>query len=103
MNYRLFFIIMKTNYTNHPKLFVFDFVDESETKKIRWKLESLSNESKNEFLTKVRNSYKKFMDIPIPETFVCQISNSSFFFLYTLFFRKRFENIGWQYLSICVF
>jgi hypothetical protein len=55
---------------NHSKLFVFDFVDESETKQFQWKLESLSDESKNEFLTKVRNSYKKFMDIPMPETFV---------------------------------
>ena len=66
-----FVFLLKTNYVNNPKLFVFDFVDESETKEVRWKLESLSNESKNEFLTKVRNTYKKFMGVPMPEKSVC--------------------------------
>jgi hypothetical protein len=65
----LMHLVKVINYTNDPKLFVFDFVDESETKQFRWKLEGLSNESKIDFLTKVRNTYKKFMGIPMPETF----------------------------------
>lgn len=64
----LMHLVNVINCVNHPKLFVFDFVDESETKQFRWRLEALSNESKSEFLTKVRSSYKKFMDIPMPET-----------------------------------
>ncbi|CAF4576562.1 unnamed protein product [Rotaria sp. Silwood1] len=63
----LMHLVNVTNYLNHQKLLVFDFVDESETKQFRWKLESITNESKNEFLRKVRDTYKKFMGIPIPE------------------------------------
>ncbi|CAF0909770.1 unnamed protein product [Adineta steineri] len=65
----LMHLVNVTNYINHAQLFVFDFVDESETKEFRWKLESLTTDSKNEFLTKVRDTYRTFMDIPMPEKF----------------------------------
>ncbi len=100
------FYFRKTNYINHPKLFIFDFVDESETKQFRWKLEGLSNESKLGFLTKVRDSYKKFMDVPMPETFVCSIEISLTPHLSNLLFsrcRKWFNNLHGQNISICVF
>ena len=48
----LFLLLLKMNYVNHPKLFVFDFVDESETKEFRWKLEALSMKVKQNFLLK---------------------------------------------------
>ena len=56
---------------NNSKKFVIEFVDESETKQFRWKLESLTNESKNEFLEKIRNTYRTLMDVSMPETIVC--------------------------------
>ncbi|CAF0885852.1 unnamed protein product [Rotaria sordida] len=63
----LMHLVNVTNYLNHPKLLVFDFVDESETQQFRWKLENITNESKNEFLRKVRDTYKTFMGISMPE------------------------------------
>lgn len=45
-------------------------MDESETKQYRWKLESLSDECKDQFLSKVRESYQKFMAISMPENLV---------------------------------
>ena len=52
-------------------MFVFDFVDESETKEFQWTLQSLTTESKDEFLTKVRHTYQTLMDVPMPEKLVC--------------------------------
>ncbi|CAF4232699.1 unnamed protein product [Rotaria magnacalcarata] len=63
----LMHLVNVTSYLNHSKLLVLDFVDESETRQFRWKLESLTNESKNEFLRKIRDTYQKFMGISMPE------------------------------------
>ncbi|CAF1103994.1 unnamed protein product [Adineta ricciae] len=63
----LMHLVNVTNYTNHPQMFVFDFVDESETKEFQWTLQSLTIESKDEFLTKVRHTYQTLMDVPMPE------------------------------------
>ncbi|CAM4747225.1 unnamed protein product [Rotaria magnacalcarata] len=67
----LMHLVNVTSYLNHSKLLVLDFVDESETRQFRWKLESLTNESKNEFLRKIRDTYQKFMGISMPEALVC--------------------------------
>ncbi|UJR26209.1 hypothetical protein I4U23_007552 [Adineta vaga] len=63
----LMHLVNVTNYTNHSQMFVFDFVDESETKQFQWTLESLTTESKNEFLTKVRHTYQTLMAVAMPE------------------------------------
>lgn len=57
------------NANNTKNLFIFDFVDESETIQFRWRLESLTNESKEDFLCQVRQTYEKLMGISMPEEF----------------------------------